>query len=151
MARCVGLRLHAKDTDELLHKTGVRQMVKLLIAEDPMMAEIWRTRQDDFLAIFYECYDQEVEWIKYLFQFGAMVGINFEIANEYLEFVLDDALHILGFARRFNRLKDPLVWMRNWLTSDTIQVAPQETELANYQVGQVANNVEEEEFDDYDL
>ena len=38
-----------------------------------------------------------------------------------------------------------------WLSSDNVQVAPQEAEISSYLVGQIDNDVDVKEFDDFEL
>jgi len=38
-----------------------------------------------------------------------------------------------------------------YLVSDNVQVAPQETEISSYLVGQVDSSVVADDFDDFDL
>jgi ribonucleoside-diphosphate reductase beta chain len=132
--------------DELLHKTGTKQILNLLIGSrenDPVMQEIFKTHQAEFKQILVDCKDQESEWIEYLFKDGSMIGLNARILNEYLEWVADEASDNLGWGPIVGHLKsNPLPWMRSWVTSDAVQPAPQETELSSYLVGQIDSSVD---------
>ncbi|NPA72389.1 MAG: ribonucleotide-diphosphate reductase subunit beta, partial [Gammaproteobacteria bacterium] len=46
---------------------------------------------------------------------------------------------------------NPLPWMNNWLVSDNVQVAPQESEITSYLVGQVDSKVDSDDFSDFSL
>ena len=46
------------------------------------------------------------------------------------------------------RVKNPLTWMRSYLDSSVRQVAPQETEITSYRVGELNVSVE---LDDLNL
>ena len=51
-----------------------------------------------------------------------------------------------------DRIKtNPLPWMSNYLNSDEVQVAPQESEISSYLVGQIDSDVDKDEFSDFDL
>jgi ribonucleoside-diphosphate reductase beta chain len=41
--------------------------------------------------------------------------------------------------------------MNNYLSSDNVQVAPQESEISSYLVGQIDSEVSEDEFDAFEL
>jgi len=41
--------------------------------------------------------------------------------------------------------------MNNWLVSDNVQVAPQESEISSYLVGQVDSTVGKDDFNDFSL
>ena len=140
--------------DELLHKTGTKHILNLLIGtreNDPVMQEIFETHQEEFKQILVDCKDQESEWIDYLFKDGSMIGLNARILNEYLEWITDEASDNLGWGVIVGELKsNPLPWMRSWVTSDAVQPAPQETELSSYLVGQIDSSVDVEELGDFD-
>ena len=38
-----------------------------------------------------------------------------------------------------------------WLSSDNVQVAPQETEISSYLVGQIDSDLSDSDFDDFEL
>jgi len=41
--------------------------------------------------------------------------------------------------------------MNAWLVSDNVQVAPQEAEISSYLVGAIDRNMDDADFDDFDL
>jgi ribonucleoside-diphosphate reductase beta chain len=41
--------------------------------------------------------------------------------------------------------------MNNYLVSDNVQVAPQESEISSYLVGQIDSSVSEDDFADFEL
>ena len=53
----------------------------------------------------------------------------------------------LAFAIKTN----PLPWMNSYLVSDNVQVAPQETEISSYLVGQVDSSVDSSDFAEFEL
>lgn len=42
-------------------------------------------------------------------------------------------------------------WINNWLSSDNVQVAPQETEITSYVVGQIDSDLSDLDFNDVQL
>ena len=115
------------------------------------MKEIAESLKDEGLQIFLDVVDQEKEWAQYLFKDGSMIGLNAEILNQYIEYISNQRLTAIGFEAPFNIKSNPLPWMNSYLTSDNVQVAPQEAEISSYLVGQIDSNVGSGEFTDFDL
>jgi transposase len=82
---------------------------------------------------------------------GSMIGLNAEILNQYIEYISNQRLTAIGFDAPFKVKSNPLPWMNAYLVSDNVQVAPQETEISSYLVGQVDSTVDADDFDDFDL
>ena len=47
--------------------------------------------------------------------------------------------------------QNPIPWINAHLRSDTVQVAPQETEISSYLVGQIDATISPDEFDDMEI
>jgi len=139
--------------DEALHLTGTQHILNLWKdgKDDPEMKEVSEDMRDAGLQIFLDVVEQEKEWAQYLFKDGSMIGLNAEILNQYIEYISNSRLTALGFDAPFNIKSNPLPWMNAYLVSDNVQVAPQETEISSYLVGQVDSAVEADDFDDFDL
>ncbi len=139
--------------DEALHLTGTQHMLNNWMSgkDDPEMKEISEEMRDAGLQIFLDVVEQEKEWAQYLFKDGSMIGLNAEILNQYIEYISNQRLSAIGFEAPFNIKSNPLPWMNAYLVSDNVQVAPQETEISSYLVGQVDSSVEADDFDDFDL
>jgi ribonucleoside-diphosphate reductase beta chain len=139
--------------DEALHLTGTQHILNNWKSgkDDPEMKEISEELRGDGLQIFLDVVEQEKEWAQYLFKDGSMIGLNAEILNQYIEYISNQRLTAIGFDAPFNIKSNPLPWMNSYLVSDNVQVAPQETEISSYLVGQVDSSVEADDFDDFDL
>lgn len=139
--------------DEALHLTGTQHILNIWMTgkDDPEMAEVSRDMRDQGLQIFLDVVEQEKEWAQYLFKDGSMIGLNAEILNQYIEYISNQRLTAIGFDAPFNIKSNPLPWMNAYLVSDNVQVAPQETEISSYLVGQVDSTVDADDFDDFDL
>ncbi|MFT6835273.1 MAG: ribonucleoside-diphosphate reductase beta chain, partial [Francisellaceae bacterium] len=48
-------------------------------------------------------------------------------------------------------LSNPIPWINSYLSSDNVQVAPQETEISSYLVGQIDNSIHQNAFEDFVL
>ena len=102
--------------------------------------------------LFLEVVDQEKDWADYLFEEGAMIGLNAEILKEYVEYIADHRMRAIHLESPYKVGENPLPWMTTYSgSSDTIQVAPQETEIVSYLVGQIDSEVSKDDFDGFDL
>ena len=139
--------------DEALHLTGTQHILNNWMSgkDDPEMKQISEDMRDAGLQIFLDVVEQEKEWAQYLFKDGSMIGLNAEILNQYIEYISNQRLTAIGFEAPFNIKSNPLPWMNAYLVSDNVQVAPQETEISSYLVGQVDSTVDADDFDDFDL
>ena len=139
--------------DEALHLTGTQHILNNWKSgkDDPEMKIISEELRDEGLQIFLDVVEQEKEWAQYLFKDGSMIGLNTEILNQYIEYIANQRLTAIGFGAPFNIKSNPLPWMNAYLVSDNVQVAPQETEISSYLVGQVDSTVDADDFDGFDL
>ncbi|MCP4986211.1 MAG: ribonucleotide-diphosphate reductase subunit beta [Colwellia sp.] len=139
--------------DEALHLTGTQHILNLWKdgKDDPEMKIVSEEMRAAGLQVFLDVVEQEKEWADYLFQDGSMIGLNAEILKQYIEYISNSRLASLGFDAPFDIKSNPLPWMNAYLVSDNVQVAPQETEISSYLVGQVDSTVDADDFDDFDL
>jgi len=139
--------------DEQLHLSSTQHMINLIRTgqDDPEMAEIAEECKNDAAEMFKEGAEQEKEWAEYLFKDGSMLGLNKEILCQYVEYITDVRVKAIGLDPIFNVTKNPIPWMKTWLASDTVQVAPQEVEISSYLVGQVDSEVNVEDLGDFEL
>jgi ribonucleoside-diphosphate reductase beta chain len=139
--------------DEALHLSGTQNMITLLAEgnDDPEMAEIAKEQEEAVYAIFREAAEQEKEWADYLFKDGSMIGLNANILKDYVEYITNVRLKAIKLNPIFENTSNPLPWMNNWLVSDNVQVAPQESEISSYLVGQVDSKVATDDFSDFAL
>ncbi|TWX70167.1 class Ia ribonucleoside-diphosphate reductase subunit beta [Colwellia sp. C1TZA3] len=139
--------------DEALHLTGTQHILNNWMSgrDDPEMQEISKTFREEGKQIFMDVVEQEKEWADYLFKDGSMIGLNAAILKQYIEYISNQRLSAIGFDAPFDIKSNPLPWMNSYLVSDNVQVAPQETEISSYLVGQVDSSVSSDDFDDFDL
>jgi len=139
--------------DEALHLTGTQHILNNWKSgnDDPEMKIVSEEMRDAGLQIFLDVVEQEKEWAQYLFKDGSMIGLNAEILNQYIEYISNQRLTAIGYDAPFDIKSNPLPWMNAYLVSDNVQVAPQETEISSYLVGQVDSSVDADDFDDFDL
>ncbi|MDU0354971.1 class Ia ribonucleoside-diphosphate reductase subunit beta [Paraglaciecola aquimarina] len=145
------IRLIARD--ENLHLTSTQHIINLWAKgkDDPEMAEIAEECKEEAANIFLNAVEQEKEWAEFLFQQGSMIGLNKEILCQYVEFIANHRMSAIGLGQPFDVKSNPLPWMNNYLNSDNVQVAPQESEISSYLVGQIDAEVNADDFGDFDL
>lgn len=145
------IRLIARD--ENLHLTSTQHILNLWSKgkDDPEMAEIAEELKDEAKAIFMKAVEQEKQWAEYLFQNGSMIGLNQEILCQYVEYIANHRMAAIGMGQPFDVKSNPLPWMNNYLNSDNVQVAPQESEISSYLVGQIDSEVNADDFEDFEL
>jgi ribonucleoside-diphosphate reductase beta chain len=145
------IRLIARD--ENLHLTSTQHILNLWAKgkDDPEMAEIAEECKQEATDIFLNAVEQEKQWAAFLFNQGSMIGLNKEILCQYVEFIANHRMSAIGLGQPFDVKSNPLPWMNNYLNSDNVQVAPQESEISSYLVGQIDAEVNAEDFGDFDL
>ncbi len=139
--------------DEAVHLTGTQHILNLWAEgkDDPEMKEISEQLKDEGLQVFLDVVEQEKEWADYLFKDGSMIGLNAEILKQYVEYISNQRLIAIGHKPPFATVSNPLPWINSYLVSDNVQVAPQESEISSYLVGQIDSELENDEFGDFDL
>ncbi len=139
--------------DEAVHLTGTQHILNLWAEgkDDPEMKEISETMKKDGLQIFLDVVEQEKDWADYLFKDGSMIGMNAEILKQYIEYISNQRLVAIGHKPPFATITNPLPWINAYLVSDNVQVAPQESEISSYLVGQIDAELDSDDFDDFDL
>ena len=140
--------------DEALHLTGTQHILNLMRngRDDPEMVEIAKECFDESIEIFTKAAQQEKEWAGYLFKDGSMIGLNKDILCQYIEYITNLRMEAVGLPVAFpNSKSNPIPWINTWLSSDNVQVAPQETEISSYLVGQIDSDLSNSDFDDFEL
>ena len=140
--------------DEALHLTGTQHMLNLMRngRDDPEMVEIAEECYEESIEIFRKAAEQEKEWAGYLFKDGSMIGLNKDILCQYIEYITNLRMETVGLPAAFpNSKSNPIPWINTWLSSDNVQVAPQETEISSYLVGQIDSDLSDSDFDDFEL
>lgn len=116
--------------------------------EGQLWKEVTEECEDETYKIFKTVVDQEKEWCKYLFKDGSMIGLNETILCQYLEFISNARMRAIGMEPFFPEVKsNPIPWINAWLTSDNVQVAPQEVEISSYLVSQVDTQIQDGDLD----
>lgn len=140
--------------DEALHLTGTQHMINLLRngMDDFEFLQIAEECKQECFDLFKDAAEQEKEWAEYLFKDGSMIGLNKDILSQYVEYITNIRMHAVGLDAAYpEATSNPIPWINAWLSSDNVQVAPQEAEISSYLVGQIDNQVVTDDFEGFEL
>ncbi|RTZ16753.1 ribonucleotide-diphosphate reductase subunit beta [Vibrio aquaticus] len=140
--------------DEALHLTGTQHMINLLRngQDDFSFMQIAEECKQECFDLFKEAAEQEKEWAEYLFKDGSMIGLNKDILCQYVEYITNIRMQAVGLGAAYpEATSNPIPWINAWLSSDNVQVAPQEAEISSYLVGQIDSDVRADDFKGFEL
>ncbi|EAZ72865.1 ribonucleoside-diphosphate reductase 1 subunit beta, partial [Vibrio cholerae NCTC 8457] len=140
--------------DEALHLTGTQHMLNLLRngMDDFTFLQVAEECKQESFDLFKEAAEQEKEWAEYLFKDGSMIGLNKDILCQYVEYITNIRMQAVGLEPAYPAAtNNPIPWINAWLSSDNVQVAPQEAEISSYLVGQIDNEVSADDFEGFEL
>lgn len=140
--------------DEALHLNGTQHMINLLRngQDDFSFMQIAEEAKQQCFDLFKEAAEQEKEWAEYLFKDGSMIGLNKDILCQYVEYITNIRMQAVGLPAAYPKAtSNPIPWINAWLSSDNVQVAPQEAEISSYLVGQIDNEVSSDDFEGFQL
>ncbi len=140
--------------DEALHLTSTQHMINLMRSgqDDPDMVDIAKECEQESIDIFKDAAAQEKQWAEYLFKDGSMIGLNKDILAQYVEYITNLRMTAVGLPPAFPEMtQNPIPWINAWLSSDNVQVAPQEVEVSSYLVGQIDAQVDADDLGDFEL
>lgn len=140
--------------DEQVHLTSTQHILNIMQTgiDDSEFKEVAESCRSEAIAIFEDAAAQEKRWAKYLFKDGSMIGLNYEILVQYVEFITNARMMAIGFEPLFpNTKQNPIPWINAWLSSDNVQVAPQEVEISSYLIGQIDSNLGDSDLGDFEL
>ena len=135
--------------DENVHLASTQQLLKLLPKEDADFALIQEETKDACLHLFSEVVEQEKAWARYLFKDGSILGLNEALLCEYIDHIASKRLNAIGLGGK--PTANPLGWTQKWIAGSDVQVAPQETEISSYTIGEVKQDIDENSFKGFSL
>lgn len=132
--------------DENLHLGSTQTLLKLLPKDDEDFQSIENECRDEVTAMFVAAVDQEKNWADYLFKDGSMIGLNAALLKDYVEYIANSRMTSIGLESPYKSRSNPLPWTQKWISGKEVQVAPQETEITTYKVGDAKMDVTESSF-----
>lgn len=136
--------------DEALHASSTAHMLNIIRKgkDGQEWADIYEECKPEAIEIFKNIAEQEIEWAEYLFKDGSMIGLNVEILSSYMKYLTNSRMRGVGLESLYPEYtQNPIPWIKSWLISDDVQVAPQETEISSYLVGQIDSKVDVGDLD----
>jgi ribonucleoside-diphosphate reductase beta chain len=137
--------------DENLHLASTQTLLKLLPKDDPDYARIEMECRDEAIKLFDSAVQQEKAWAEYLFKDGSMIGLNYQLLAEYVEFIANKRMQAVGLGQPYVIKNNPLPWTQKWIAGSEVQVAPQETEISSYVQGGTVQDVDNNTFKGFSL
>lgn len=139
--------------DENLHVAITQNIIKnWRNKEEEGFQNILAKNEDKIYELFKLAVKNEKEWADYLFSNGSLLGLNAEILHEYIEWLANTRLLGIGLKKIFDAKKNPVSgWSSRYFDSSAVQVAPQETEVESYLVGNANTTLKDDDFKDIQL
>ena len=140
--------------DENIHLVITQNILnKWKEGDDPEMAKIAKEEEEWVISMFDAAVNEEKRWADYLFKDGSMIGLNDKLLCQYVEWVANRRLRAIGLKPQYDiaARNNPLPWTQHWISSKGLQVAPQETEVENYLVGGIKQDVKKDTFSGFSL
>jgi ribonucleoside-diphosphate reductase beta chain len=137
--------------DENLHLAGTQTLLKLLPKDDPDYEKIEAECREAAIKLFDDAVKQEKAWAQYLFKDGSMIGLNYQLLAEYVEFIANKRMQAVGLGQPYPTKNNPLPWTQKWIAGAEVQVAPQETEISSYVIGGTKQDVDKNTFSGFSL
>lgn len=136
--------------DENLH-LGFTQKLLLDLKnnKDEGFQKIIADLEPTVVQMYKDAAQEEMEWAEYLFKDGAMLGMNAEILKQYMMYITNMRMKVIKLPQIFDKTKNPIPWINNWISSESTQNAPQETEIESYTIGNLNNDLAEKDFGDF--
>lgn len=138
--------------DENMHLALTQYALNKMRTEpDEEMQDVVKRCEPQVREMFKKAAEEEMEWARYLFANGSLLGLNDSLLIQYMQWLTNRRMVALSLEPIFPAgTENPLGWLNNWTDSSKIQVAPQETEIETYKVGSIKQDVDDFKFD-FDL
>jgi len=133
--------------DEGQHLAITQNIIKILRnnASEGFVSVI-ESCENDAVQMFLDAVNEEKAWATYLFKDGGLIGLNEKIVHQYIEWLADSRMSVLGLPKQFGT-KNPINWLNN--NSDNKQPAPQEQEITSYKVAASTNDLNSIDFSEF--
>jgi len=102
------------------------------------------------IKMYEDAANEEMEWANYLFKDGSMIGLNSEILTQYMKWLTNNRMKMIGLDPIFDKVQNPINWVNSWISGGvSVQNAPQETEIESYTVGAFNQDMDDYDFDEF--
>lgn len=132
--------------DENVHLASTQTLLKLLPQDDPDFIDIRENSIKEAENLYVQAAEQEKQWAKFLFKDGSMLGLNELVLCDYVEWITSKRMAAVGLKSPYKISSNPLPWTSRWIAGSEVQVAPQETEITQYTIGAIENDLHDDIF-----
>jgi ribonucleoside-diphosphate reductase beta chain len=138
--------------DENLHLGFTQKILRdMSTVHGEGFTEIAAELKDKVVEMFRLAAQEEMEWADYLFKDGSMLGLNSDILKRYMMYLTNTRMKAIGLEPIFEKVSNPINWINAWTNSESVQIAPQESEIESYNKAAVSNDLGETDFGDFDF
>jgi len=128
--------------DENLHGGFTRFILKTLESvESEGFSEVAKDCEETVYKMWEDAANEEIEWAKYLFKDGDLIGLNADILSNYMKYLVNLRMKNMGLRQIFPKTKNPITWINKYVDSGSVQSAAQETEITSYLTNSLDANV----------
>jgi len=98
---------------------------------------------------YYTVYQEECEWIDFTYSRGSYLGMNANIAKDYINYLIVRRMEAIGLNVDENALggkivrKHPIRWVEWYINNDNEEKLPQQQYILNYVVNAVYNDIKD--------
>ena len=114
--------------------------------DDPEMQKIMKEEEEWTYKMFDRAVNEEKKWADYLFKDGSMIGLNKQLLCEYIEWIAARRMKKVNLPTPYTVKSNPLPWTEKWISGAEVQVAPQETEISSYIIGDIKRDIDDDTF-----
>ncbi len=135
--------------DEAVHLYCTQNILNILrTVEEEGFTAVAERCKDRAIQMYVEAAAEEKKWSQYLFSNGSLIGLSEAVLNRYIEWLTDTRMKDVGLPKQFGS-KNPIGgWLDPWMGNNSLQVAPQESEITSYKIGQSNNDLSNVSYDD---
>lgn len=138
--------------DENLHLAFTQNVLKYLRDnKDEGFQHIVKECEEVVVEMFRDAAREEIEWAKYLFKDGSILGLNEQILVQYMKHLTNKRMKSVGVKPIFPDTTNPINWIQSWTESKRVQNAPQETEIESYKIGSFDQDMSDMDVDDFNF
>jgi ribonucleoside-diphosphate reductase beta chain len=138
--------------DENVHLASTQALLKLLPKDDPEFEAIRIETEAECIQLFQAAAEQEKQWARFLFKDGSMIGLNETLLCDYVDWICAKRMSSVGLKCDWKvPSANPLPWTNKWIAGSEVQVAPQETEISQYIIGAVKQDIDDNSFRGFSL
>lgn len=134
------IKLICRDENEHLKLT--QMLLTSILLKDPDFVKIREELYDEMFELFMKVVDQEKAWLKHIFKYGDMLGLDAQILSDYIDWIANKRMAVVGMTYPNNVPKvHPIPWIEYWISGNSRQSALQETENDSYLLGALSGGV----------